>query len=126
MKSSLKSDIGLLLLRITGAGLLLTHGVPKLSRLTGEGPIEFGDPIGIGPGPSLFLAVFAEFLCSILVLVGFKTRWATIPVIITMAVAALIVHASDPIGGKEKALLFLGIFASIFLLGPGKYSIDRK
>ena len=126
MKSSLKSDLGLLLLRITGAGLMLTHGVPKLGRLFAEGPIEFGDPIGIGPGPSLFLAVIAEFLCAVLVLIGFKTRWATIPVIITMAVAAFIVHAADPFGSKEKGLLFLGIFLSILLLGPGKYSVDRK
>lgn len=126
MKSSLKTEVGLLLLRITGAGLILTHGVPKLSRLFAEGPIEFGDPIGIGAGPSLFLAVFAEFLCAVLVLIGFKTRWATIPLIITMAVAGFIVHAADPFGSKEKAFLFLGIFLSIFLLGPGKYSIDRK
>jgi putative oxidoreductase len=126
MKSSLKSEVGLLLLRITGAGLILTHGVPKLSRLFAEGPIEFGDPIGIGAGPSLFLAVFAEFLCAVLVLIGFKTRWASIPIIITMAVAAFIVHAADPFGTKEKALLFLGIFLTIFLLGPGKFSIDRK
>ena len=126
MKSSLKSDLGLLILRLTGAGLILTHGVPKLSRLFAEGPIEFGDPIGIGAGPSLFLAVFAEFLCAVLVLIGFKTRWASIPIIITMAVAAFIVHAADPFGNKEKALLFLGIFLAIFLLGPGKYSIDRK
>ena len=126
MKSSLTSDLGLLILRITGSGLLLTHGIPKLSRLFGEGPVEFGDPIGIGPGPSLFLAVFAEFLCAILVLIGFKTRWATIPVIITMLVAALIVHATDPFGTKEKALLFLGIFITIFLVGPGRYSIDKK
>ncbi len=126
MKSSLQTDIGLLLLRVTGAGLLLTHGIPKLSKLFAEGPIQFGDPIGIGAGPSLFLATFAEFLCAVLVLIGLKTRWATIPVIITMAVAALIVHATDPFGAKEKALLFLGIFICIFLLGPGKYSIDRK
>ena len=126
MKNSLTSDLGLLLIRITGAGLILTHGIPKLRRLFAEGPIEFGDPIGIGPAASLFLAVFAEFLCAVLVLLGFKTRWATIPIIITMLVAAFIVHAADPLGTKEKALLFLGIFVSIFLLGPGKYSIDRK
>lgn len=126
MKVSLKTDLGLLILRITGAGLMLTHGIPKLGRLFGEGPIEFGDPLGIGATPSLVLTVFAEFLCSVLVLIGFKTRLASIPVIITMLVAALIVHAADPIGSKEKALLFLGIFISIFLLGPGRYSIDGK
>ncbi len=126
MKSSLKSDLGLLILRITGSGLLLTHGIPKLGRLFGEGPIEFGDPLGIGATPTLALAVIAEFLCAVLVLIGFKTRMATIPIIITMLVAALIVHATDPFGAKEKALLFLGIFITILLTGPGRYSIDKK
>lgn len=126
MKSSLQNNLGLAILRIGGAGLLLTHGIPKLQRLFGEGPIEFADPIGIGASPSLFLAVFAEFLCAILVLIGFKTRWASIPIVITMLVAALIQHADDPFGSKEKSLLFLLIFVTIMFLGPGAYSVDKK
>lgn len=126
MKSSPKNDFGLLLLRLAGAGLLLTHGIPKLLRYFGEEPIQFGNPIGIGAGPSHFLVMFAEVFCAALVLIGFKTRWATIPVVIAMLVAALIHHAADPIGAKEKNLLFAAIFISIFLLGPGKYSLDRK
>lgn len=126
MKSSPKNDLGLLLLRLAGAGLLLTHGIPKLLRYFGEEPIQFGNPIGIGAGPSHFLVMFAEVFCAALVLIGFKTRWATIPVVIAMLVAALIHHAADPIGAKEKNLLFAAIFISIFLLGPGKYSLDRK
>ena len=126
MKSSLQNDIGLAILRIGGSGLLLTHGIPKLQRLFGEGPIECADPIGIGAAPTLFLAVFAEFLCAVLVLIGFKTRWAAAPIVVTMLVAALIQHAADPIGAKEKSLLFLIIFLAIMLLGPGSYSVDKK
>ena len=126
MKSSPKNDFGLLLLRLAGAGLLLTHGIPKLLRYFAEEPIQFGNPIGIGAGPSHFLVMFAEVFCAALVLIGFKTRWATIPVVIAMLVAALIHHAADPIGAKEKNLLFAARFISIFLLGPGKYSLDRK
>ena len=106
--------------------MLLTHGVPKLQRLFAEGPIEIADPLGIGAAPTLFLAVFSEFLCAVLVLIGFKTRWATIPIIITMLVAALVQHAGDPFGSKEKSLLFLLIFVTILLLGPGAYSVDKK
>lgn len=105
---------------------MLTHGIPKLQRLFGEGPIEFADPLGIGAAPTLFLAVFSEFLCAILVLIGYKTRWASIPIVITMLVAAFIQHAADPIGSKEKSLLFAIIFTAIFLLGPGAYSVDKK
>lgn len=127
MKNSPKNDLGLLILRVAGSGFLMAaHGIPKLMRYFGDEPIQFSNPIGIGSGPSHFLVMFAEVFCAALVLIGFKTRWATIPVVIAMLVAALIHHAADPIGAKEKNLLFAAIFISIFLLGPGKYSLDRK
>lgn len=126
MKSSPKHDLGLLLLRIAGSGLLLTHGIPKLMNYFGDDPIQFGNPIGIGSGPSHFLVMFAEVFCAFLVLIGLKTRWAAVPVVIAMLVAAFIAHAADPIGTREKSLLFAAIFISIFLMGPGSYSFDRK
>lgn len=125
MNNSLLKDIGLALLRILPAAMLLTHGIPKFQKLI-SGNFEFGDPIGIGATPSLFLAVIGEFVCPILLIIGFKTRWAAIPAAITMAVAGFIVHAADPFGTKEKAFLFLAFFVVIALLGPGKFSIDKK
>jgi len=126
MKNTLLKDIGLALLRIGASAMLLTHGIPKFQKLIGGGEIEFGDPIGIGPVPSLFLAVVGEFICPLLIIIGYKTRWASIPSAITMAVAVFIVHDSDPFGKKEKALLFLLIFIVIMFLGPGRYSLDKK
>lgn len=125
MKNPLLKDIGLAILRILPALMLLTHGLPKFQKLV-NGNFEFGDPLGMGPAPSLFLAVLGEFICPILLIIGFKTRWAAIPSAITMLVAATIVHAEDPFGTKEKALLYLVFFITIILLGPGKFSIDRK
>ena len=125
MKNSLKTDVGLLLLRILPSALLLTHGIPKFQKLI-SGDFEFGDPIGIGPTPSLFLAVIGEVVCPILLIIGYKTRWSAVPPAIVMVVAAFIVHAADPFGVKEKALLFLSFFIVIILLGPGRYSVDKR
>lgn len=125
MKNTLLKDLGLALLRIGSSALLLTHGFSKFQKLI-SGDFEFGDPIGLGATPTLFLAVLAEFVCPILIILGFKTRWAAIFPAVTMVVAAFIVHSQDAIGVKEKALLFLIAFVSISLLGPGKYSIDKK
>ncbi len=125
MKNSLQVNIGLTLLRISASAMMLTHGYPKFQKLL-SGDFEFGDPLGLGPTPSLFLAIIGEFICPILVLIGFKTRLAAIPTVITMAVAAFVVHAADPFGTKEKALLFLTMFLVIALVGPGKYSLDKK
>ncbi len=125
MSKSLKANIGLALLRIAPSVMLMAHGIPKLQRLL-AGNSEFGDPLGIGSTPTLFLAVLGEVLCPILIIIGFKTRWAAVLPAAIMVVAGLIVHASDPFGVKEKALLFLAFFVCIILLGPGKFSLDKK
>ena len=125
MKNNLQTYIGLAFLRIVPSIMLITHGLPKFQKLI-SGDFEFGDPIGIGATPSLFLAVIGEFICPILIIIGFKTRWMAVPPAITMLVAGFIVHSADPFGTKEKAFLFLAFFIAIILLGPGKYSIDKK
>lgn len=125
MKNSSLTNIGLALLRILPSLMMLSHGVPKFNKLI-SGDLEFGNPIGIGAAPSLFLAVVGEFIAPILIIIGYKTRFAAIPALITMLVAAFIVHGADPFGTKEKALLYVVFFIAIFLLGPGKYSVDKK
>ncbi|NKI25155.1 DoxX family protein [Arenibacter sp. 6A1] len=125
MKNSILKDIGLAFLRMGAAAMMITHGLPKFQKLVG-GNLQFADPIGIGSTPSLVLTVLAEFVCPILIFVGFKTRWASVPVVITMLVAGLVVHAADPFKTKEMALLYALIFITILVLGPGKYSLDRK
>ena len=111
------------LLRV-GLGLfMLTHGYPKLEKLL-SGSHQFPDPLGIGSLPSLILAVFAEVLCSALVALGLLTRYAVIPLIITMIVAAFVAHAGDPFGKREMALLYLLGYVVIFARGSGKFSLD--
>ena len=118
-------DIGLLIFRIGISGLMLTHGVPKLLKFFGSEEIVFGDPLGLGQVTTFSLAVFAEFVCAVLVLIGLGTRLAVIPIMITMAVAALIVHASDGFGRQELPLLYLFGFLLLFFTGSGKYSLDH-
>jgi putative oxidoreductase len=118
-------DLVVLLLRITVAAFMLTHGLPKLERLIGGGEIQFADPFGLGPVVSLGLTVFAEFLCSILVGIGLGTRLAVVPLMVTMAVAAFISHGNDPFARKEMALLYLIIYITLLVTGSRKYSMDR-
>lgn len=117
-------DLGLLILRVGAGGLMLTHGIPKLIKLFGSEEIAFADPYGLGMGISLALAVFAEFICSILVILGLGTRLAAIPLVITMFTAAFIIHAADPFQRKEMALLYLLIFIVLLVTGGGKHSLD--
>ena len=120
------NNIALLLLRIVFAGsMLYGHGLSKFYRLI-EGNLSFANPIGIGEAPTLVLAVFSEFLAPLFILVGYKTKIFSFFPAATMFVAAFIVHLSDPFARKEKAILFLIGFIVIMMMGPGKYSIDRK
>jgi putative oxidoreductase len=120
-----RQDLALLLVRLLAGGMMLTHGIPKIGRFFGEGPVQFADPFGLGPEISLGLAIFAEVACAILVMIGFKTRWATIPLMITMLVAAFYAHAADPFGKKELSLLFFTLFLSLLISGGGRYSVDE-
>jgi putative oxidoreductase len=115
----------LLLVRIAVSAFMLTHGVPKLNRLFSGGEIQFADPFGFGPAFTLGLAVFAEVICSILIIMGLGTRLAALPLIATMCIAAFHAHAADPFGTKEKPLLFLLIYIFLFVFGSGKYSVDK-
>lgn len=118
-------DIALLVLRLVIASLLITHGLPKFQKIISGEPIQFVSVMGMSQELSLFLAMFAEFICSIFVMVGFATRLSTIPIIFTMAVIFFSIHGDDPIGKKELPLMYLIGFLGILLMGAGRYSIDN-
>ena len=118
------THVALLIARIGIAGLMLTHGIPKLISLFSEGPVQFMPVMGMSAEFSLALAVFAEVFCSVLLLVGFATRLAVIPLITTMLVALFLVHSADPFAKQEPALHYLLVYIVLLLAGSGKYSLD--
>ncbi len=122
---SAKVSLSLLFLRIISGGFMLTHGLPKLQNFVHGPPFEFPDPIGIGVTASLALTIFAEVICAVLIIIGFLTRLATVPLIITMAVAAFIVHSQDALFIKELPILYITIYLAIAIAGPGQISIDK-
>lgn len=118
------TSLGLLFIRLGFAGTMaIYHGLPKLLQFSAK-MHSFPDPIGLGSVMSLSLAVFAEFLCSILVAIGIFTRYTVVPLVITMLVAFFVVHAADPFIKKELAFLYLIAFLAILSCGPGKFSAD--
>lgn len=126
LKEFTDTDFSLLILRFFAAGFMLYgHGFGKLMNVF-SGNFQFGDPIGLGPELSLILAAFAEGICSILVIAGYYTRFAALILMINMSVAFLFVHITQSFGDMELALVYLLLFTSIFLLGPGKLSLDSK
>ncbi len=117
-------DLGLLLLRL-GAGFLMipNHGWKKLMQFS-EINESFVSFMGLPSSLSLALCIFAELICSILIMMGLFTRLACIPLFICMLMI-FNVHEWNFLGKQEYASLLTICYISLFLLGPGKYSVDR-
>jgi putative oxidoreductase len=125
MRDMLRHDVVPLLLRLGFGGLLLgVHGLPKALNFP-ELIDTFPDPLGIGsPLISLLLTLFAEVLCAAAVVFGVLTRITAIPPLVTMVVAAFVVHAPDPFAKKELALCFAIGFLCLVLGGGGRLAVD--
>jgi putative oxidoreductase len=116
-------NTAMLLLRLAAAGLMVKHGYDKMVHFeeTAKQMINF---MGIGQNASAALVIFAEFFCSLLLIIGLFTRFACIPLIICMAVAVFKAHNGDILGDGSTAALFLGCYIVLLLTGPGKISVD--
>jgi putative oxidoreductase len=121
----MNQDVGLLILRAyLGGGMLIAHGLPKLFSYSDKAG-NFPDPLGVGTSASLLLVIFSEVLCALCVALGIKTRYAAVPLLITMLVAAFIIHASDPFGGKELAILYGVGYLTLIFTGGGQLTVEK-
>lgn len=121
---SLDTNLATLILRLIFGGMFVYYGYGKLANYDTIAPM-FGDIIGIGAKLSFNLVIFAELVCGFLVLIGLLTRFAIVPIFITMVVAYFVAHANDPFDAKAIAFIYMLFCFVIFVLGSGKYSVDE-
>jgi putative oxidoreductase len=121
---ALGPDLGLLVMRVGFGGFMaLNHGWPKLMKFS-EKSGSFAPWFPLPSTVSYSLAVFAELVCAVLVVVGLGTRVSCVPLVFTMLVAAFGAHGDNVLGDGERALVFAAAFFGLALTGPGKYSLD--
>ena len=127
--NSRSADFALLTLRVwLGAYMLVLHGVAKITKFA-DLSTKFPDPFGIGSKGSLILAIFAEVVCSALLVLGLFTRIAALGNVVTMAIAFFVVHKyvlKPGPGSGELAFIYLAGFVAIFFAGAGRFSLDSK
>ncbi|UWX62051.1 DoxX family protein [Chryseobacterium oranimense] len=123
--SSLPKDIVLFAVRVFVGFAMLSHGFPKLQMLLEGGKIEFFDFIGLGPLVTLVLTVIAEFVCSILLILGLFTRVSLGLLIFTMIIAAFVVLGANPFEKRELSLIYLSVYLLLMAFGAGKISVDH-
>lgn len=131
-KEYTKADWGLFVIRLMFIGFML-HGIQKFASL--DSTATFFASLGI-PAPEIMapLVAFVETFGSLMVVLGIGTSYATPILAFVMLVAISTAH----LGGVLAKGFPFGLFAAelpiayflasvgIFLIGPGKISLQHK
>ena len=100
----------ILILRIFFGVLFFMHGLDKMTNFN-ELSLNYPNVMGLGSYTTLMVTIFCEFCCSLFLIAGLITRIVTIP------------HdAMMPEG--ELSLIYMVTFFVLFIIGPGRYSVD--
>ncbi len=127
------SNMARLFMRLFVGIMFMQFGIRHLVNYSELSPV-FPTIFGMEPQTCLIIMIVIEILCSLLIMVGFFTRLATIPPILSMLAAEYyILHDLLPhtyIYGLNSTdpgylpIMFIGIYLFILLAGPGKISLD--
>jgi putative oxidoreductase len=118
-------------------GLLLRGTIGLIFASTGWGKVHNLDKVTAFftelkiPMPHLNAIVvgYSELVCGSLLVIGLATRFAVIPLIVSMIVALLTairpdIHGILDLVAKEE-WVYLMVLVALGILGPGKASIDH-
>lgn len=119
--------ISQLLARIFLGHIFLLAGISKIN--TYEGTQGYMDAMGV-PGVLLPLVILLEIAGGLMIIIGWKTKWASIALALFTVVAAAIFHSN--FADQMQMILFMKNIAIVggFLLlavhGAGAYSLDNR
>lgn len=124
-------DLGKLVLRLTLGLLMLLHGIAKLRHgVSGIEDMVQGHGL---PGFLAYGVFVGEVIAPLLVIGGFYARIGGALIAINMMVAIALVHSAQLLdigtqGGWSLELqgFYLLTGLVVALIGPGKFSINRK
>jgi putative oxidoreductase len=124
-------DFGLLIIRVGLGAMFIYHGYPKLiggpESWAGLGSsIKY---VGITFLPVMWglLAALVETVGGVLVILGLAFRPACLLIGINLIVAAATHFGKgDGISGAAHAIEDAIMFAGLFFVGPGSYSVDKR
>ena len=124
-----RTSFGTTLLRIVTGIVFLAHGAMKLFTFTPAGTAAFFAQAGI-PFASVAapLVIAVEIGGGLLLIAGLLTRWASLPLAATMAVAIATVHLKAGFflpDGYEFALVVLTSTLVLALQGGGAFALDN-
>lgn len=101
------------------------HGTSKVFGGLGRMANTLSERGWMAPELQAFIASYVEFAGGVLLIVGLFTRPTAMVVVGLFAVIVFVFHGADPFAKQEKAVLFLALATYIFMVGPGKFSVDN-
>ncbi|MDE3057033.1 MAG: DoxX family protein [Bacteroidota bacterium] len=133
VKSFADASYSIFILRLVLAAVFLAHGSQKVLGIFGGYGLAVTTQFFVSklhiPVFLAYVASFTEFLGGFSMLLGIVTRVFAAGLAIDMAVAILAVHLKNGFFGPtgfEFPLVLLVIAVAVFLLGPGKLSVDAQ
>lgn len=135
-KTPLNLDFGLLLIRVMIAVLMMFYGFEKLTHFSEMAASDFWmknvNFFGLPSKIALACTIFAEFGCSLLLLLGLFTRLSLFFLLFCMGYIFLVIFPFSILqkgdNGYEfnSAFTYFVIYLGLFFTGPGTYSLDSK
>jgi putative oxidoreductase len=127
-------ELAYLVVRLTAGGMLLVHGIQKVTTLTvAQFAANSMARRGIEPAMAAAYAVFfLETVGAICIILGLFTRFFAVAIFVEFVIIVFVGHWpqgftwSRPGGGFEYPLFWGLIMGAIALRGGGPYSLDRK
>lgn len=127
----MNSAIAKLLLRVSVGGMMLPHGLGKI-----QGGIGFIKQVVVSAGFPEFFAYgifIGEVIAPLLLIIGYKTKWAAYILSFNMLVAIILVHSADVLKltsngawAIETQMFYVVTGLVIAFLGAGKFSVDKN
>ena len=135
-KTAINTDFGLLLIRLIIGLLMAFYGYEKLTHFNEMATSDFWAKnvslLGIHGAFPLALTIFAEFVCSILLIFGLFTRLSLLPLMFCMAYIFLVIFPFSILNKGDNGFefntpfVYFVIYLGLFFTGPGKFSLDAK
>jgi putative oxidoreductase len=127
-------DVAALLGRVLLAFMFVTAGYGKVGSFEGTTAYIASAHLPLPPVATA-IAIVVELVGGLMVVVGWKTRWAALAMAVFTIVATVAFHnfwtMADAAEAGTNKLMFLknvsviGGYLVLYAFGPGRYSVDR-
>ena len=104
--------------------MMVAHGLKKIGIGVEEAE-KVPNPLHLPDAFNQFFATAANLFFPVLVILGLFTRVAVLPILAVTLMGYFVLHWNDSLLEKDMRFMYSVTFLLLFILGPGKYSVDH-